>query len=258
MLMLTTDSLSRHGGRRTNQDFCGYRTARGATCWIIADGLGGHAGGEVASKLAGEHILDSFSAEPAVSRDHLTRWLESANGALHAAQRSRPELHGMRTTVVALVSDGAAALWAHLGDSRLYHFRAGAVHCQTRDHSVPQAMAAAGEISSSEIRFHVDRNRLLHSLGDSSRFRPAVRDAAEPIESGDAFLLCTDGFWELVTEEEMIGELAGSRTSGEWLAGMERRVRAAMSGEDDNYSAIAIFANDSTGAAASSANGEVR
>ncbi len=242
---LTTDLLSRHGGRRTNQDFCDYRTASGATCWVIADGLGGHAGGEVASRLAGEHILESFRADPAISRDRLTGWLESANRALHETQQSKPELHGMRTTVVVLVSDGQGALWAHLGDSRLYHFRAGAVHCQTRDHSVPQAMAAAGEITSAEIRFHVDRNRLLRSLGDPARFRPAVRDGAEPIEGGDAFLLCTDGFWELVTEEEMMGELAGSRTPGEWLAAMERRVRAAMSGEDDNYSAIAVFVSSS-------------
>lgn len=244
-MTLLTHSVSRDGGRPSNQDSCGHEAAGPFHCWVIADGLGGHRGGDVASRIAVDTILESFRSEPGMSPDHLTRWLELANAALDREQRARPETAGMRTTIVVLVSDSAHAVWAHIGDSRLYHFRNGTVHCQTKDHSVPQAMAAAGEITAGEIRFHEDRNRLLRTLGDVNRFRPALSDTPEPLQPGDAFLLCTDGFWELVTEAEMEDDLRQSNTPSEWLSRMEQRLGKQLRGGDDNYSATSVFVSDS-------------
>ncbi|HZU24252.1 MAG TPA: protein phosphatase 2C domain-containing protein [Bryobacteraceae bacterium] len=236
-----THSISRTGGRSSNQDFFAHESRGKVECWALADGLGGHRGGDVAPRLAVQTIIDSFRREPIVSEAAVTRWLEDANAALAREQEEHPEIAGMRTTVVLLVADPSMALWAHVGDSRLYHFRAAAIHCQTKDHSVPQAMAAAGEITAAEIRFHEDRNRLLRTLGDASRLRPALSDGPEALQAGDAFLLCTDGFWELVDEADMESALAASTAPERWLAEMERRLETRLRGDDDNYSAAAIF-----------------
>src|SRR5581483_11686848 len=154
-----TDSLSYKGARQTNQDFCGHETASQCECWVIADGLGAHSGSGVASRLAGDAVLDSFRRTPELSSGNLLSWVEAANAAVVQAQQSRPELAGMRTTLVVLACDSRNALWVHLGDSRLYHFRGGRLHCFTKDHSVPQAMVTAGEITQAEVRFHEDRSR---------------------------------------------------------------------------------------------------
>ena len=110
----------------------------------------------------------------------------------------------MRTTAVVLCTEGNRGTALHIGDSRFYHFRNGKIISQTKDHSVPQMLAMAGEISEHEIRRHPDRNRLLRALGDENEEVRFVRSDFE-IKEGDAFLLCSDGFWEEVEEESEDG-----------------------------------------------------
>ena len=150
----------------------------------------------------------------------------------------------MRTTLVALVGAPKGVLWAHLGDSRLYHFSGGDIIYQTRDHSVPQAMADAGNITVDEIRHHEDRNRLLRALGNEENLRPAVEKTVYPVDPGDAFLLCTDGFWEYVMETEMIADLVRSPDPETWLNLMAARIRERAKDGHDNYSAIAVIAGE--------------
>jgi serine/threonine protein phosphatase PrpC len=186
--------------------------------------------------------------------DVLGTHLNQAHRAVLERQSSEPELAGMRTTMVMLVASTEAAVWAHAGDSRLYWFRDGALREQTRDHSVPQRLADAGEICADQIRFHEDRNRLLRSLGgkgEAGAATPLTATGTMPgaPQPGDAFLLASDGFWEWVIESEMQQDLADSSRPEQWLERMESRIRERANmnhemdhdGDHDNYSALAVM-----------------
>ncbi len=232
--------LSEVGGRPENQDCVGVRQTGGFDCWAIADGLGGHRGGAEAARLAVDTILRAFSDAPACHPDAVRAWLEAADAAISEQQRATPALRSMRSTVVVLAAGRGEAVWGHVGDSRLYYFHSGRLTAQTSDHSVPQALADTGEITRAEIRFHEDRARLLRSLGARQALRPSIPDA-RPIAGGDAFLLCTDGFWEYVAEDCMQRDLRESRDASDWLERMRRAVLDAATADHDNYSAIAVL-----------------
>jgi PPM family protein phosphatase len=233
-------SLSARGGRRANQDRLGHAVTAAGHAFVVADGLGGHAAGEVAAEAAVDAILESLRGAGAPSAEGLVAAFAAAQRAVGEAERSAPGRTGCRTTAVVLWLGGGQALWAHVGDSRLYHLRGGRVLHQTRDHSVPQALVDAGEIETSAIRGHPDRNRLLRAIGGADDLAPSVQDAPVALEPGDAFLLCTDGFWELVTETEMTGALGEGADPEGWLARLERRLEARATGEYDNYTALAV------------------
>ncbi len=236
-----TEILSKPGGRERNEDRCGFVSLDQAACWILADGLGGHGGGEIASEIAVKSVLEEFQHSPECSRVALLAYMEKAAEALRKQQSQDLRLAQMRTTAVVLVSDFNGALWAHMGDSRLYYLRQGSIAFQTRDDTVPQALCDAGKIGPDEIRFHSDRNRLLRALGNNSEAKPTVEQKPVALLSGDAFLLCSDGFWEYVTETEMEADFASSSTSCEWLARMEQRLLKRVVDGHDNYSAVGIF-----------------
>lgn len=240
-LKFQTHILSKRGGRELNEDHCGFISLEGGVCWVLADGLGGHGGGEIASHAAVASVLDSFAERQHCSPRALESYLESANQALKQRQSQDPRLAQMRTTTVILVSDFKSALWAHVGDSRLYCLQRGRIAFQTRDQSVPQALCEAGKISPDEIRFHPDRNRLLRALGNGAEVRPRIQKEPVPLSAGDAFILCSDGFWEYLTETEMESDFARSRAPKEWLTRMEDRLGRRAPEDHDNYSAMGIF-----------------
>jgi serine/threonine protein phosphatase PrpC len=237
-----TELISRAGGRPENQDFCAYVEVDGTGCWVVADGLGGYRGGEIASRSAVEAILASFSHEPSLNEQALQGHLRAAQSAVAQAQAGQPDLSTMRTTVVVLLADATRALWAHMGDSRLYCFENGVIAFQTSDHSVVQAMADAGQIPRDRIRHHEDRNRLLRCLGNpASEFRPTVLPEPRALAPDSAFLLCSDGFWDNVLESEMVVDLAKAKGPAEWLTLMEDRQLERANEGDDNYTAVAIM-----------------
>lgn len=158
--------FSSRGGRDANQDFVGMaRAADGSRLYIVCDGLGGHAGGAVAAKLAVDTLKRLASHAFDFTTDTLTAMVQQAHREIFNAAQQSPDLSGMRTTLVVLAIKGDEAIWGHVGDARLYWFRGGNVTFQTKDHSVPQMLYASGEIKYDEIRTHPDRNRLLKSLG---------------------------------------------------------------------------------------------
>lgn len=234
-------SISKGGGRQSNQDSSNYLMFEDGACFVVADGLGGHQGGEVAANLAVETILTSFRYNRELSAEALERHLIVAQDAIIREQKQQAELRQMRTTVALLASDYKTFLCAHAGDSRIYHFRGGQIIFQTKDHSVPQSLADGGEISPKEIRHHQDRNRLLRSLGADDHSDAAIQKDRQTIKSGDAFLLCVDGFWEDILETEMEAELAKAIKPADWLAKMEARILRRAKEAHDNYTAIAIF-----------------
>ena len=236
-----TARLSETGGRQNNEDYCAFLQIASSACWVVADGLGAHNGGEVASRAAAEALLESFRSNPQMSSNALERHISAAQDAVVKMQQQDAAVADMRTTLVALISDSRSVLWAHVGDSRLYRFQARGLITQTEDHSVPQSLAKAGEISLEQIRGHADRSRLLRSIGERGPARPTILPAPTPLCNSDVFLLCTDGFWEHILEIEMLADLAASASPEDWLMRAESRLLKHASGEYDNYSALAVF-----------------
>ncbi len=239
-MTFVTEVLSAAGGRAQNEDRCGYQVLDQAGCWVLADGLGGHGEGETAARIAVETVLQSFDANREVSSTALEAHVAAANAAVCRAETSMKLTGGLRTTVVILLSDFRRAVWAHVGDSRLYYLRGGRICFQTRDHSVPQAMVAAGDITADLIRFHEDRNRLLRALGNQSTVRAAISSDPTEVTAGDVFLLCTDGFWEPVTEAQIEQAFAGGQADA--LVRLEMEILGRHLATTDNYSAIAVRA----------------
>lgn len=209
--------------------------------FFLADGLGGHGKGEVASKTAVEQAILQFEAE-GCSEAALEAIFEAGQAAVLQRQEQENLRQSMKTTMTALLIDAHTIRWGHVGDSRIYYFQNGRMICRTMDHSVPQMLAAAGEIRERQIRHHPDRNRLLHVMGVEWD-RPAYQ-LADPVErkGRQAFLLCSDGFWELIDEREMTAALKRAKSVEQWMDAMEFLVKKHGAGTNmDNYSAAAVW-----------------
>jgi len=238
--------LSKAGGRQANEDACGCWSSTEATFCILSDGAGGHAGGDVASKIVVRHILEWFHDNPECNAQAIEGALRCANAAVIEGQQSDAHLADMRATavVVAIDSKNSQAIWGHLGDSRLYLFRHGRIITQTRDHSVVQNMVDAGYLQSHELRSSQHRSQLYAALGNSDEFEPRVEAVPYGLHHGDVILLCTDGLWEHIDERDMESTLNDSASGAEWLQALESRVLAIGHKGQDNYSAIAILCRD--------------
>lgn len=231
-------SYSDRGGREVNEDAVGIREldafGRESLCVVVADGLGGHGHGEMASRAAAQAILDCW--DPAGEEDDLAAAFEAAHQAVRGLQSPAAD---MRTTAVALSLARGRAVWANVGDSRLYHFNNGTLAFQSIDHSVSQLAVALGQISPDEIRGHEDRARLVKALGQADALNPDVGEIALARTDEDAFLLCTDGFWEYVLEDEMEETLHGATSPDMWLDRMRSlRDRRAPADCDNNSAAV--------------------
>lgn len=241
-MQFMTACLTNQGGREANQDFTGFIKKINGGCWALADGLGGYQAGEIASKLAVETILSQYEKNKNIH--WLYNGIEHTQMAIREHLLLETNLKSMRTTLVVLLCEDNQATWAHIGDSRLYLVRDGKIIVQTKDHSVCQALVNAGEITPEQIRFHEDRNRLYRVLGSEGAIKATVLSEAIPIYAGDVFLLCSDGFWEYVTEEEMENTRIICSNPDDWLHLMEGILKVRVSGSNDNYSAIAVFVNE--------------
>ena len=238
-MKLTAYAYTNRGGRENNEDSLRLSLEGERGVFVVADGLGGHQSGEVASALAADAILDACAGR-APEEEALTEALRAANARVLEGQRE-PGREDMRTTAVALWLEGERALWAHVGDSRLLHFSGGALAHATRDHSVTYRKFLGGEISYMDIYHDDDRSSLLRVLGRETCQPEAGGCAAAP---GDAFLLCTDGLWEFVYREEMLADWLKAETPEQWARLMLlRRVRRAGPGSD-NFSLITVFVEE--------------
>ena len=238
--------MSKTGGRARNEDACGVWSSPGASFCVLSDGLGGHSGGEVASKTVVRCVLEWFRAQPVCDPEVIAGALEAANTALRDEQARMPELSDMAATAVVLALDTVrrAASWGHLGDSRLYCFRYGRIVTQTRDDSVVQQMVDAGYLQPHQLRTSPHRNQLLTALGNETSVEPRIIPQDFAVEDGDAFLLCSDGFWEYVPELEMEQTLDEADSVSDWLRAMEDSIIARGRKGQDNYSAIAVWCRD--------------
>ena len=239
--MILYDLLSNAGGRENNEDSVGMYQNEQEYCFVLADGLGGHGKGEVASRLAVETCVNVFAQEGA-GEEVLSQSFDQAQQAILKGQKEDYHAQDMKTTLVLLHVGEEEIRWGHIGDSRLYYFKNKKLAERTLGHSVPQMLVAAGQIKEKQIRNHPDRNRLLRVLGidwDAPKYQIGEMTARE---GSQAFLLCSDGFWELIDEKKMQHCLKKAKTPGQWLTLMEEIVKKNGQGKNmDNYSAVAVW-----------------
>ena len=235
-MRLSAYCYTNQGGRDHNEDSVRCCAEQGV--FVLSDGLGGHGKGEVASALAADVLFEGCAAHP--DPDGLAELFQKANEAVMEGQKV-PGQEDMKTTAVALSVAGDLAVWGHVGDSRLYRFSAGTLTQETRDHSVTYMKYLGGEISYMDIYHDDDRSSLLRALGKL----PCKPEAGQArLRPGDAFLLCSDGFWEHVYQEEMLADLLKAETPKQWAEGMLlRHIRRTPPG-NDNFSLITVFAEE--------------
>lgn len=226
------------GGRQYNEDCQGIWKKGKLVCAAVADGLGGHGGGAQASLAAMECIKTHFQKITSLEEINLQNWFREANDAVSAIQTEKCK---MRTTLAVLCMDETSAVWAHVGDTRLYHFLNGSICKVTFDHSVTQMAVLSGEISREDMRGHVDRNKLLRALGKEEEVRAELSEICDIAEGEHVFLLCTDGFWEYVYEEEMENLLADADSPKAWLEKMHEVLAQRADEDNDNNTAVAIW-----------------
>ena len=178
---------------------------------MVADGMGGHAAGEVASSLAVEVIERAYQGCTGDPASCLTEALQQANRAIHDTARRDERLGGMGTTCTAVVVEKGQAYLAHVGDSRLYLVRGGGIYRMTEDHSAVMDLVRRGLLTADEARHHADKNVILRALGTHSSVRVATWDEPMPVRPGDTLVLSSDGLHDLVEDEE-IGEVVHSQS----------------------------------------------
>jgi PPM family protein phosphatase len=171
---------------------------------IVADGMGGHSAGEVASRMAVDVIRRRYYEEAGGPYDALRSALQAANAAIFQRAGEDPELNGMGTTCVALALCSDQACVASVGDSRLYLARGGRIYQMTMDDSAVGDMVTRGVISRDEARHHQDRNVILRALGTHESVDIFSWQQPFPMREGDIFVLCSDGLTDLVADQEIL------------------------------------------------------
>ncbi|HRD95828.1 MAG TPA: serine/threonine-protein phosphatase [Rubrivivax sp.] len=232
--------VSRKGGREKNEDRMGYCYTRDAGLFALADGMGGHPEGEVASQLALQTMSAMFqrAAKPRLA-DPL-RFLHDAIVAGHhqllryATERALTDTP--RTTLVACVLQGNAAYWAHCGDSRLYLVRGDKLVARTRDHSYSELQETLAQVVPMGDR--VNRNVLFTCLGSPGK--PVV-DTAGPllVQTGDRVMLCSDGLWGAVADPVITATLA-SRPITESVPELVELALRSAGEKSDNVTVLAV------------------
>lgn len=228
--------------RHNNQDAFRVDPERGIV--VVADGMGGHNAGEVASRVAVDAILNSVFADgdpevedPSAVLGRLGRVVEEANAALFRAIDAAPELNGMGTTVVAVVFRNGHIYHAHVGDSRLYRWRGGALEVLTRDHSLVQTLLDRGVFETREQAraAGVGNNILTRGLGVDMQVE--VELGSRPVEKGDVYLLCSDGLTGMVDDTAIAETLA--EHGHDLQRGADQLMRLAlMGGGTDNITLV--------------------
>jgi len=240
-LRLLSAGFSARGSRDYNEDRLGY-AGSGVGYWALADGLGGHRGGARAAELAVESGLAALeNSEAPRLEDRLKQAVSEANARIRAQQKSEEGYANMRSTLVLLGVSPDDMVWAHTGDSRLYHFRDGKLAWRTRDHSVVQLLISAGEISEADVSKHPERSRLISCLGGDNTLLISTKGAGSPPRAGDVLLLASDGLWEHFEGWQLEAAVARSSTPEALLAHLAGLVGEAMHPTQDNYTAVAVY-----------------
>jgi protein phosphatase len=215
-LELEASGLTETGPHRdTNEDSIGcfapadpLALQRKGYLYVVADGLGGHNAGEVASSSAVARIGEEYYSPSNHTRIEpaLRQAVQAANLRIHELTHRHPEYRSMETTLSALAIAGTQAYIAHVGDTRIYHWRAGALTQLTSDHSEAAELVRMRILKPEKVRDHPGRNTLTRTLG--SRLIPRPDYLRQSVAAGDQFVLCSDGLWSEIEDGEIAEVIA--------------------------------------------------
>src|SRR5436309_209705 len=197
-IWVETFGVCKIGRRAYNEDVYANSELMAGRCIAVADGAGGHRGGGIASRVLVNALMLSMAGIPQWNNCSILAAVDAASAAVRAQQLKDQRLRSMMSTLVLLCLDTArrTAFWTHLGDSRLYYLGQ-QLERLTLDHSVVQSFVDSGLLTASEGRTSVNRSVLYAAVGAESETRPVV-GTRTGLKAGDAFLLCTDGVWDVV------------------------------------------------------------
>jgi len=245
-------ALRSHVGkvRQVNEDqaWSGCLKEGRVTAAIVADGMGGHRAGEVASGLAVNSLVESLqvwdtASSPQEGVDRLRDIIRKANAAVFETASINEQYHNMGTTVVMALLDGSTGLIGHIGDSRAYRVRSGRLEQLTEDHTLVNELAKSGQLSPEEAANHPRRNVLTRALGTE-------RDVSVDVQvidwqAGDRLMLCSDGLSGLVEPDALLAALEERGTELEQQA--QRLVDLALeAGGDDNVTVVLVAEDEAS------------
>ena len=243
MLSVQIASKTEVGARSHNEDDFRHGGAGSLHFAIVSDGAGGHSNGAMASDLvvrtSALALQRATDFRPAV----LVSAIEQANEVVNSGQQGLKSHQRMHATVVGLWLDvqAQAALWANVGDSRLYRVRRGLAEQLTKDDSVVQQMVDAGFIKPFEAKHHPRKNQLLAAMGTEEQIQVHVPEQPVGVVEGDAYLLCTDGWWDNLDADDLEDTLSRSETAQQWLDHMAVLIGQRQGANQDNYTAVAVW-----------------
>jgi len=232
--------VSRKGGRKNNEDRMGYCYTRASAVFVLADGMGGHPDGEVAAQMALQSVATLFQKEAKPELADVSAFLTDAVLAAHRQilryGLDQAMLDSPRTTIVLAVVQGGSISWTHCGDSRLYLLRQGRLLTRTRDHSmIEQQLGKKPAVGAAKM---VNRNVLFTCLGSPTK---PVFSITGPLtlQQGDRVMLCSDGLWSTVGEDDIVHELGSKPVDAAVPDLVEKALRLAGA-SSDNVTCIAM------------------
>ncbi|QIL46143.1 Stp1/IreP family PP2C-type Ser/Thr phosphatase [Vagococcus coleopterorum] len=231
--------------RRTNQDSAGFcENKAGVTLALVADGMGGHQAGDIASSMLIETLVAAWKSSELKETTKITSWLketiQAANEAIHKKGQENEEMAGMGTTLVAVVVLPGECLVAHVGDSRVYLLREQGINQLTEDHSLVHELVKSGEITEEMAANHPRRNVLTRSVGGQSTVEVDVTTLV--LENGDTLLLCSDGLTNMVANDDILAIVETKEDVDEALHELVNHANEA--GGADNITALLMKISD--------------
>ncbi len=208
-LRITGAMLSHVGAVRPHNEDCvsfivtpGRRRACSNTVLgIVADGMGGHAAGEIASEIAVDTCLRRFRSGAGKARTWIRKTILSADASVRKAAAQSPDLQGMGTTLAILLMTEGRLFTGHVGDCRIYALRNGELKLLTRDHSLVETLVARGELSASAVRQHPQKNIVLQAIGTGTEIVPDIAPQGRRLAAGDRYLICSDGLTDALADD---------------------------------------------------------
>ena len=210
--------------------------------FVVADGMGGHVAGEIASKLAVTTISRSIEENDELQGEELLKQaIVQANTSIYQLSLSKEEFTGMGTTVTAVYIEDNKAYWGHVGDSRIYLFRNQEFNQITNDHSLVWELVQSGNITKEEAKIHPKRNMLTRAVGTSCLIK--IDTGVIELKPDDILLMCTDGLTNMVSEQDISNLLATKQDNLECIVS-ELIVNAKNAGGSDNITTILLKNGD--------------
>ena len=232
---------NRLGNRASNQDRCLVLESDGAVLLVIADGMGGHARGDLAAQACVDTLSRQFRARQGL--EDPAQFLREAFREAHrtiqrVGQAQKPPIEPLTTVVACVIQDGVAH-WAHVGDSRAYLIRNGQVALRTRDHTRVAEMVESGMLTEQQARLHPLRNHVSLCLGSKPQPPPVTLGPAIYLLPGDILLLCSDGLWSAVSEKSLT-RMLDAEDLPRALESLTAAAERASYPQSDNVSGVAL------------------